>query len=95
METNANQPSNSYQSTNNSGNNMIYISSSEELKNILNGEGFEKNELCPEEDKNSEENKSINEDSVRNHMYVLQFSAEWCGLCKSIQPLVQVSFDKS
>ena len=95
METNANQPSNSYQSTNNSGNNMIYILSSEELKNILKGEGFNKNELCPEEDKNSEDNKSTNKDDVRNQLYVLQFSAEWCGLCKSIQPLVQVSFDKS
>ena len=95
METSANQPSNSYQSTNNSGNNMIFILSSEELKNILIGGAFEKNELCPEENKNSEENKSINKDFVRNHLYVLQFSAEWCGICKSIQPLVQVSFHKS
>ena len=31
---------------------------------------------------------------VRNYLYLLQFSAEWCGLCKSIQPLVHVSWQR-
>ena len=27
-------------------------------------------------------------------LYIIQFAAEWCGLCRSIQPMVDVSFNE-
>ena len=70
------------------------IISSVELSNILDREFSTIFEMSRENGTNDYQEKiglKI-QNHVRNHLYLLQFSAEWCGLCKSIQPLVHVSW---
>ena len=68
---------------------MTSILSTEELNNILVGGIPENTEEFETNHKKEMTLKSQN--GARNHLFVLQFAAEWCGLCKSIQPLVHVS----
>ena len=72
---------------------LIDITSSTELKDLLNGSDIKsyKNdfgEATSDERYYTKENKKC----IRNHLFVIQFAAEWCGLCKSIQPLIGVGY---
>ena len=74
-------------------NGTINVMSSDQLHNILERKlstiGDVSHEKVTNDHKEKIDFKTKN--YVHNHLYLLQFSAEWCGLCSSIQPLVQVS----
>ena len=72
---------------------LIDITSSTELKDLLNGSDCKSSknyfgEATSDERNYTKENKKC----IRNHLFVIQFAAEWCGLCKSIQPLIGVGY---
>ena len=69
---------------------IVDIRSSKELKTLLNRN---ESETIPSISNQTEfEKKECKLESRR--LFVIQFAAEWCGLCRSIQPVVDVSFNK-
>ena len=71
---------------------IVDIRSSKELKTLLNRNEFESETIPNISNQTEFERKECKLESRR--LFVIQFAAEWCGLCKSIQPMVDVSFNK-
>ena len=71
---------------------IVDIRSSKELKTLLNRNEFESETIPNISNQTEFERKECKLESRR--LFVIQFAAEWCGLCKSIQPMVDVSFKK-
>ena len=71
---------------------IVDIRSSKELKILLNRNEFESETIPNISNQTEFERKECKLESRR--LFVIQFAAEWCGLCKSIQPMVDVSFNK-
>ena len=72
---------------------IVDIRSSKELKTLLNRNEFESETIPNMLNQTEFERKECKLESRR--LFVIQFAAEWCGLCKSIQPMVDVSFNKN
>ena len=71
---------------------IVDIRSSKELKTLLNRNEFVSETIPNISNQTEFERKECKLESRR--LFVIQFAAEWCGLCKSIQPMVDVSFNK-
>ena len=73
---------------------IISIFSSMELKNLLQWDESEANNwICKETSSNDVAESTIeNKTERKDHLFMLEFVAEWCGLCKSIRPLVDVCY---
>ena len=71
---------------------IVDIRSSKELKTLLNRNEFESETIPNISNQTEFERKECKLES--RWLFVIQFAAEWCGLCKSIQPMVDVSFNK-
>ena len=65
-----------------------------ELKNLLQWDDIEaKNWIC-KGTKSKDAAYSITDNKIegKDHLFMLEFVAEWCGLCRSIKPLVDVCY---
>ena len=71
---------------------IVDIKSSKELKTLLNRSEFESKTIPNISNQTEYERKECKLEIRR--LFVIQFAAEWCGLCRSIQPMVDVSFNK-
>ena len=71
---------------------IMNITSSKELKDVLNGDRSKLAENSSSAVTSHDSPNSKSKTTYRkNQLVVIQFSAKWCGLCKSIGPLVDVS----
>jgi thiol-disulfide isomerase/thioredoxin len=73
---------------------IISIFSTMELKNLLQCDDSEaSNWICKEtSSKDVSDSTTENKTERKDHLFILEFVAEWCGLCKSIRPLVDVCY---
>ena len=76
---------------------VIHIKSSMDLKDILEGGPNKSCNLSNSSAFISNNLQDIPEDyglikGRRNHLFVIEFVADWCGLCRAVAPQVDVSF---
>ena len=71
---------------------IVDISSSMELKTLLNWNKSESENM--ENVPNRTECGWQDCKHQNRRLFIIQFAAEWCGLCRSIQPMVDVSFNE-
>ena len=71
---------------------IVDIRSSRELKTLLNWNNSESENMG----NISNRTECTWQDCMlqRRRLFIIQFAAEWCGLCRSIQPMVDVSFNE-
>ena len=76
---------------------IISIFSTTELKNLLQWDDFEANNWISKDisSKDAVDSTTVNKIDGKDHLFMLEFVAEWCGLCKSIQHLVEVCYIKT
>ena len=71
---------------------IVDISSSKELKTLLNWNKSESENMGNVSNRTDCAWQDCKHQSRR--LFIIQFAAEWCGLCRSIQPMVDVSFNE-
>ena len=71
---------------------IVDIGSSKELKTLLNWNKSESENM--ENVPNRTECGWQDCKHQNRRLFIIQFAAEWCGLCRSIQPMVDVSFNE-
>ena len=71
------------------------VMSSTELKHLLEGKECElSKQIFGTTTSNDLQDPKQESKHIRNHLFVIQFAAEWCGLCSSIEPTMNVSYHK-
>ena len=71
---------------------IVDIRSSRELKTLLNWNKSESENMGNISNRTECTWQDCKLQSRR--LFIIQFAAEWCGLCRSIQPMVDVSFNE-